>query len=110
MPTKDFNGLLRNDVLERKARGQRHNTFHVCKDLLAWGRKNSIWPFNFGLSCCYVENGDQLDKQVRYRALRRRGHTGKPSRGGPLIIAGTVFIKIAPVIRRLYEQMMQPDG
>ena len=74
-----------------------------------WARKNAIWPLGFGLACCAIEMitviGSPRNDLSRFGAEVIRF---SPRQADMLILSGRVSIKMAPVIRRIYDQMLEP--
>lgn len=76
-------------------------------DLLAWARTSSLWPMTFGLACCGVE---MMQAYMSRYDLDRFGMMPRasPRQSDVMIVAGTLTNKMAPALRRLYDQMPEP--
>ena len=76
--------------------------------LLAWGRRNSLWPLPYGTACCGIELMSVLGP--RYDLARFGAEVARfsPRQSDMMIVAGTIVEKMAPVILKIYEQMLEP--
>ena len=102
--------LLRGD-LEGPAL-ERHVTESVLTTTLdratRWGRANSIFPATFGLACCAIEMMSIVSPRYDIARFGAENMRASPRQADMLILSGRVAIKMAPVIRRLYDQMLEP--
>jgi NADH-quinone oxidoreductase subunit B len=76
--------------------------------MINWARKNSLWPAQFGLACCAIEM--MATAAGRYDAARfgMEVFRASPRQSDVIIIAGRVSQKMAPVVRTVYDQMLEP--
>ena len=75
--------------------------------LVNWARESALWPMTFGLACCAIEmmaTGASRYDLDRFGIIFR----ASPRQADVMIVAGTVCVKMAPMIRRLYDQMPEP--
>jgi len=80
----------------------------TLETVVNWGRTNAMWPLAFGLACCAIE---MMGSQASNYDLSRFGmeiNRASPRQADLIIIAGRVSRKMAPVVRRLYDQMSDP--
>jgi NADH-quinone oxidoreductase subunit B len=76
--------------------------------LIDWARKNSLWPVTFGLACCAIEYISIQNSRFDLSRFGMEINRASPRQADIMIVSGTVTVKMAPVIRRIYDQMADP--
>jgi NADH-quinone oxidoreductase subunit B len=97
--------LFEKDVQELENEGI---LFSSLEKLVAWGRSNSVWPMTFGLACCAIEMMASTDARNDLSRFGSEVFRASPRQADVLIVAGRLSKKMAPVMRRVYDQMPDP--
>ncbi|KAA3636006.1 MAG: NADH-quinone oxidoreductase subunit B, partial [Armatimonadetes bacterium] len=87
---------------------ERFNTPKPLSWLLNWSRRYSLWYFQFGLACCAIEVMAVSSSRYDFMRFGITPLPASPRQADLMVVAGTVTDKMAPAIRRLYDQMPDP--
>jgi len=77
-------------------------------DYVAWGRKNSLWPMPMGLACCAIELMAMVAPRYDVARFGAEALRFSPRQADLMIVAGTVTKKMAPAVKRIFDQMPEP--
>jgi NADH-quinone oxidoreductase subunit B len=78
------------------------------ESLISWARKNSLWPAQFGLACCAIEMMSTAASSFDISRFGAEVFRASPRQSDVMIVAGRLSQKMAPVLKTIYDQMLEP--
>ena len=109
IPYEEFKN---NEYLEEMVKQLNENDANVwmgcMDDLINWGRSNSLWPLTFATSCCGIEFMAVGAARYDFARFGFEVARASPRQADMIMVAGTITHKMAPVLKRLYDQMADP--
>ena len=107
-----YEDFIDNEYLEKMAEQLREGGTNVVlgclDDLINWGRSNSLWPLTFATSCCGIEFMAVGAARYDFARFGFEVTRASPRQADFIMVAGTITHKMAPVLKRLYDQMADP--
>ena len=105
MKEEDFN---ENEYIEQLRAAGTNVVVGKLDDLNNWGRSNSLWPLTFATSCCGIEFMSAGAARFDMARFGFEVARASPRQADVIVVAGTIVHKMAPVLKRLYDQMAEP--
>lgn len=105
MPYEDFND---NEALEELQKNGSSVFVSTLDKLINWGRSNSVWPLTFATSCCGIEMMATGGARHDFARFGIEVYRASPRQADVIVVAGTIVRRMAPVLKRLYDQMADP--
>jgi len=97
-----------NETLEIMKNSGGNILLTTIDDIINWGRSNSIWPLTFATSCCGIEMMATGASRHDFARFGIEVYRASPRQADVIVVAGTIVHKMAPVLKRLYDQMSDP--
>ena len=109
IPYEEFkNNEYLEDMVKQINEGGANVMLGCLDDLINWGRSNSLWPLNFATSCCGIEFMAVGAARYDFARFGFEVTRASPRQADFIMVAGTITHKMAPVLKRLYDQMADP--
>lgn len=103
----EFSGL-REEIAKINRRFESGYFLSTVDYVFNWARKSSIWPMTFGLACCFVEFATAATARFDLARFGSEVMRPSPRQSDLMVVAGTLTLKMAPIVQRLYAQMPEP--
>ena len=97
-----------NEYIEQLRAGGVNVVVGKLDQLINWGRSNSLWPLTFATSCCGIEFRAVGAARYDFARFGFEVTRASPRQADVIVVAGTIVHKMAPVLKRLYDQMAEP--
>jgi len=104
----EYEDFKDNETLELLTKSGGNILLSTIDNIINWGRSNSIWPLTFATSCCGIEMMAAGAPRHDFARFGVEVYRASPRQADVIVVAGTIVHKMAPVLKRLYDQMPDP--